>query len=134
MTMEWQEKLQPELAIRQIVHQATEALVRMDAERLEELARCCAVLNREIEDTGNREAAGVELGAELRKAEPEVKLLGRVLSKTRANLTVLLRLHALRLEKEMEPQRVPAVGHIGYRSRKIDVFHSMEKAAEYGDN
>jgi hypothetical protein len=130
MTMEWQEKLQPELAVRQIVYLATQALVRMDAERLEELARCCAVLNREIEDTGNRETAGIEL----RKAEPEVKLLGRILSKTRANLTVLMRLHALRLEKEMDLQRVPAIGPIRYCGMKVDSFHSMEKVAEYGHN
>ncbi|WP_263352129.1 hypothetical protein [Acidicapsa acidisoli] len=132
--MEWQEKLQPELAIRQIVHQATEALVRMDAERLEELARCCAVLNREIENAGDRKAARAQLGVELRKAEPEVKLLGRVLGKTRANLTVLMRLHVLRLEKQIDSQAAPAIGPVGYRSRKIDGFHSMEKAAEYGDN
>jgi len=101
----------------------------MDAERLEELARRCAVLNCEIANT-RREGSG----ADLRKAEPDVKLLGRILSKTRANLTVLFRLRALRLDKEIDSQRVPAIGHIGYCGRKIDGFHSIEKAAAYGDN
>jgi hypothetical protein len=50
MTFEWQEQLRPGAALQEIVQQATAALIVMDAERLEELARCCADLNRDIED------------------------------------------------------------------------------------
>ena len=95
MNVGWQEQWKPGISLREIVQQATAALISMDAERLEELARCCADLNREIESTGAAAAAGLAL----REAENEVKLLGCILYETRANLTVLSRLYALRLRE-----------------------------------
>jgi len=130
MTIEWQEEFQPGVALRQIVHQATEALVRMDADRLEELVRCAADLNREVRDAGDRAASDVEI----REAASDVNLLGRILSKTRANLAVLFRLHALRLGRELDSQRRSAAGFTGYESTKIVAFPQIEKAAGYGDN
>lgn len=126
MIVDWQEQLKPGIALRQIVQQATVALVSMDAERLEELARCCADLNREVELSGDAADAALAL----REVENDVNLLGRVLYETRANLTVLSRLHALRLREAGALQdsyrdlRAPAEAMQG----------SAERKADYGDN
>jgi hypothetical protein len=128
MIVAWQEQLRPGIALRQIVQQATTALIAMDAERLEELARCCADLNREI--VQNNEIA--EAAIELQKSENDVRLLGRVLYETRANLTVLSRLHAIRL-REVDG----ACGSSLSQSASYDVLPSLstaERTAEYGDN
>jgi mRNA degradation ribonuclease J1/J2 len=123
MIVDWQEQLKPGVALRQIVQQATAALVSMDAERLEELARCCTDLNREIELSG--EAA--EAALELREVENDVNLLERVLYETRANLTVLSRLHALRL-REAGALRAP------FEVEAIQGLSRVERKADYGDN
>jgi hypothetical protein len=91
MTIGWQEQLRPGVALRKIVRQATEALIAMDASRLEELARCCADLNRELWSGGIPEDV-----ADFEEAADDLKLLDRVLFETRANLTVFTRLHLLR--------------------------------------
>jgi hypothetical protein len=113
--MEWQEELQPGEALREIVQQATAALISMDAKRLEELARCCADLNREIETTER----AAETAVSLRHVANDVKLLGRVLYETRANLTVLSRLHVIRMRE---------AGVWGHSVSKT------ERNSEYGDN
>jgi hypothetical protein len=95
MTIGWQEQLQPGRALREIVQQATAALIQMDAQRLEELARCCADLNREL----HASAFPAKVAADLDISAHEIKLLGRVLFETRANLTVFTRLHTLRLRE-----------------------------------
>ena len=98
MTMAWQEQMRPGVALRDIVQQATAALVAMDAERLEELARCCADLNREIEARSEM----AETVVALRDVRKDLKLLNRVLYETRANLTVLSRLHTIRMQEAEE--------------------------------
>ena len=125
-----QEQLRPGAALREIVQQATAALVAMDAERLEELAKCCADLNREIESAG--ETAKVALT--LREAENDVKLLGCVLYETRANLTVLSRLHALRLRDAATLQINYADGRMRYGVPALKGLNRVERTAEYGDN
>jgi hypothetical protein len=130
MTSGREEKLRPGIAIREIVQQATEALVSMNATRLEELARCCAELNREIDETGMRTTT---TGA-LQEFRPDFDLLGRVLSKTRSNLTILFRLHALRLAEAGVLQQSRSVGHADYSGVMMDVFNRTEKATAYGDN
>ena len=136
MTVAWQEELRPGVALREIVEQATAALVAMDAERLEELARCCAYLNREIDQRGRSAEAVIAL----RGAENGVKLLGRVLYETRANLTVLTRLHAIRLRESMAASSQIGSGCSLTRreSAALPVLtwteKTTEKAAEYGDN
>jgi hypothetical protein len=119
MTMGWQEQLQSGAALREIVRQATNALIRMDAERLEELARCCADLNQEL-----HESRGVgEAAKELREAADDMKLLGRVLLETRANLTLLTRLRTIRVRQED-----------GRAGRSTDKLKWRERTVEYGDN
>ena len=123
MIVDWQEQLKPGVALRQIVQQATAALVSMDAERLEELARCCADLNREVELSGDAADAALAL----REVENDVNLLGRVLYETRANLTVLSRLHALRL-REAGAVRAP------FEAEASRGLSSVERKSDYGDN
>jgi hypothetical protein len=129
MTSRWQEQVQPGAALRTLVQEATIALIAMDAQRLQELARCCADLNRELQGTG----AMAEAAAEIRCAAEDVNLLGRVLFETRANLVVLSRLHAIRLHEQFIP-----TGEGTRSGLAIDPWpglgRGMAKGVAYGDN
>src|SRR5438309_546406 len=104
MTIDWQDHVRPGGALREIVQQATVALVAMDAERLEEMALCCRDLNRGLEEGGElSQVAGNLPGCSL-----DLQLLHRVLYETRANLTVLSRLHAIRIRETAVAQSKPA--------------------------
>lgn len=129
MTVGWQEQLRPGIALREIVQQATAALVSMDAERLEELAKCCADLNREIELSGQTAEAALAL----QEAGNDVKLLDCILYETRANLTVLSRLHALRLREAGALRRRYGDRLTPYGAQALDGLNSAERA-DYGDN
>src|SRR6202021_1865741 len=63
-----QAKGQAGLEMKELVREASAALARLDAERLEELARCCQALNRDLRKRsgvqGPREP-GAQLGAAL---------------------------------------------------------------------
>jgi hypothetical protein len=111
MTSGWREQLRPGVALRGIVQQATAALIAMDAKRLEELAICCADLNRELEGTGGI----VEAATDLRASAGDMELLDRILFETRANLSVFSRLHVMRLNQAAE-------------------WRDMEGNVSYGDN
>jgi hypothetical protein len=117
MTIGWQQELRPGVALREIVRQATEALIRMDAERLEELARCCSDLNRDF----NRDLQGpdsdtaLKAAADMQASAHDLRLLERVLFETRANLKVFTRLHAMRLNEAAR-------------------FQASERKVSYGDN
>jgi hypothetical protein len=130
MIVEWQEQLRPGVALREIVQQATAALISMDAERLEELARCCVDLNREIESAGQTGTSALAL----QEVENDVKLLGRVLFETRANLTVLSRLHAIRLRESGALRLRCAGGRPAYTGHALEGLNRTEGTAEYGDN
>ena len=88
----WQELLQ----------EATDALVRMDADRLEELVRCCEDLNRQqrtpqrLATTGRGSHRTAE---QMRQERASLAVMGRLLEETRANLRVLTHLHVLRLKQ-----------------------------------
>lgn len=126
MTIGWQEQVRPGLALRELLTEATAALIAMDAQRLEELAQCCADLNQEAVDTGDLAHAG----AELQQATQEMKLLHRVLLETRANLTVLSRLHVLRLR-----ERCGLAEGEAYQGSEARLhWHGLEGRADYGDN
>ncbi len=87
----------PEL--RELVVEASLALVRLDAERLEELTVWCRELGRDVMQVGNAER--VEWARQAREARGEMAVFGRVLDATRANLEVMKRLRerrAARLE------------------------------------
>jgi hypothetical protein len=80
-------RFDPEL--KQIVSEASRALAQLDAERLEELARACQALNRGCVE-------GAAAARQARDAAGEMAVFARVLDATRANLTVMNRLRALR--------------------------------------
>ena len=87
-----QPPVSPEL--RQIVVEASQALARLDAARLEELALSCQALTRSLqfEDLEMRELLARQVGA----AQSDMAVFARVLDATRANLNVMKRLRELR--------------------------------------
>jgi hypothetical protein len=90
-------RLDPEL--REIVAEASRALALLDADRLEELARCCQALNRDplgLTGLARGDAERADIVRQAREAAGEMAVFARVLDATRANLTVMKRLRALR--------------------------------------
>jgi hypothetical protein len=80
--------------LREIVVKAAQALERLDACRLEELALCCQVLTRELPMTDAKTRAA--LACESKEAVGDMAVFARVLEATRANLHVMNRLRELR--------------------------------------
>lgn len=80
--------------LKELVVEASRALSRLDADRLEELALSCQALNRALvqEDADVRAA----LAAEAKDATGDMAVFARVLEATRANLSVMSRLSELR--------------------------------------
>lgn len=82
-----------------LVVEASRALARMDADRLEELAASCQLLNRDLVAEGAERRA--EMVRQAREAKGDLAVFARVLEATRANLDVMNRLrelHAGRLD------------------------------------
>ena len=77
----------PEL--RELVIEASLALARLDADRLEDLALSCQALNRDLASLGDGKC---DLERQAREARGEAAVFGRVLEATRANLEVMSRL------------------------------------------
>jgi hypothetical protein len=115
-----------DLEIREVVAEASLALARLDAERLEELALACQALNRAPERDGETEAAALNqrsnrtLERQAREAVGDMRAFGRVLEATRANLAVMRRLRQLR------------DGPIEYSEAQARGWASSEPG--YGDN
>jgi hypothetical protein len=92
--------------IREVIAEASQALARLDAGRLEELAQACQALNRDRglnggADSGSDTGAGKQrsdetLARQAREVAGEMRAFRRVLDATRANLTVMRRLRQLR--------------------------------------
>jgi hypothetical protein len=83
----------PEL--KELVVEASRALARLDARRLEELALSCRALTREGDSEDPR---GCELLArQAREAATDLAVFARVLKATRANLNVMKRLREVRM-------------------------------------
>jgi len=82
----------PEL--KELVVEASRALARLDAPRLEELALSCQALTRKLKpnDVGER----ILLARQAREAEGDMAVFARVIAATRANLNVMNRLRELR--------------------------------------
>ena len=76
--------------LRELVVEASLALARLDAGRLEELALSCQALNRDLTPASEREQ--VERVRQAQEAQRELAVFGRVLEATRANLEVMHRL------------------------------------------
>ncbi len=82
----------PEL--KELVVEASQALARLDAARLEELAVSCQVLTRTLNP---KEAQVRKLVArQAREAQSDMAVFAHVLEATRANLNVMNRLRELR--------------------------------------
>jgi hypothetical protein len=80
--------------LREVVVEASLALARLDADRLEELAISCAALNGDpgaLSDSNRN-----EIKRQAQEASGEMAVFGRVLEATRANLEVIRRLRELR--------------------------------------
>lgn len=88
------DKSPPRPQLKELVVEASQALARLDAGRLEELALSCQALNREIATAGGSDRA--RLTFEARDAAADMAVFGRVLEVTRANLQVMNRLRELR--------------------------------------
>lgn len=93
-------EMQPEL--KTLVAEASRALARLDADRLEELALSCQALNQEVAPE-NRS----ELARQTGEAAQDIAVLARVLEATRENLRVMNRLREIR------------AGRLEYRERQV---------------
>ena len=82
----------PEL--KQVVREASQALARLDATRLEELALSCQALNRDLAIAGTEDR--VRLARQAREAAGEMAAFAKVLEVTRGNLNVMNRLRDIR--------------------------------------
>jgi hypothetical protein len=80
--------------LKALVVEASRALARLDAGRLEELALSCQALNRTLKP-GNAEERKI-LAWQAREAAADMAVFARVLDATRANLGVMHRLRELR--------------------------------------
>jgi hypothetical protein len=86
----WQHPLLKELVV-----EASQALARLDAERLEELALSCQALNRDL--AGMEGDARRALLPQAKAAIGDMAVFARVLEATRSNLDVMNRLRERRL-------------------------------------
>ncbi len=107
-------------ALRELVVEASRALSRLDADRLEELALTCQVLNRDMHSSVALIGAANQrdLAGEARDAVADLAVFGRVLDATRANLHVMCRLRDLRQGRreygsEQAPRALAPINWIG---------------------
>jgi len=85
--------------LKELVAEASRALARLDADRLEELALCCQALNRDLAQGDLTHGNAVDcqaLASECKEAVGDMAIFARVLEATRANLNVMNRLRELR--------------------------------------
>ena len=83
--------------LKELVVEASQALARLDAERLEELALSCQALNRDLARQDGD--ARVELALQAKEAAGDMAVFARVLDAMRANLNVMSRLRELRADQ-----------------------------------
>jgi hypothetical protein len=116
--------------LKELVVEASAALARLDADRLEELALSCQALNRDLpgrdpaQRDGNMRQA---LVLESREAAGDMAVFARVLEVTRANLNVINRLRKLRVS-ELEYR----AGRLQYGGPQASGWRRME--SRHGDN
>ncbi len=95
--------------------EASRALVRLDAARLEELALCCEALNRSLGPMSAEERR--KMARQAREVKSDMAVFARVLEATRANWNVMNRLRELRagqLEYTERQARGSAGAEAGY--------------------
>jgi len=103
--------------LKEVLAEASQALARLDADRLEELALSCQALVGALEPSGSR--GREELVRQSREAMSDMGVFARVLQATRANLNVMNRLRELR-EGQLEYGELQARGCVGMESRRGD--------------
>lgn len=103
----------PEL--KELVGEASRALARLDASRLQELALSCQALTRTPVNAEER----AELARQARDASTDMAVFARVLDATRANLKVMERLRELRAAR-LEYSERQARGWAGTESAHGD--------------
>ena len=104
--------------LKELVVEASRALVRLDAARLEELALCCEALNRSLGPMSAEERR--KMARQAREAKSDMAVFARVLEATRANWNVMNRLRELR------------AGQLEYTERQARGSAGVE--AGYGDH
>lgn len=111
--------------LKDLVIEASQALARLDAERLEELALSCQALNRALvyEDA----EAHAALALEAKEAAGDMAVFARVLEATRANLNVMNRLRELRAGR-LEYRE----GRLAYGESQVQQWRRTESG--HGDN
>jgi hypothetical protein len=100
-----------------LVVEATRALARLDAERLEELALSCRALNRDPAPERSP-----QYRAQAKEAAGEMVVFARVLEATRSNLNVMRRLRELRR------------GRLEYSEREACPWGRNLAGSGHGDN
>jgi hypothetical protein len=116
--------------LKELVVEASRALARLDADRLEELALSCQALNRDLTDRDlvHGDAADrAALAIECNEAKGDMAVFARVLEATRANLDVMNRLRELRAGR-LEYR----VGHMEYGEPQARGWLRTESG--HGDN
>ena len=116
--------------LKELVVEASQALARLDADRLEELALSCQALNRDLAqgDPARRDGdARASLPIECKQAQGDMAVFARVLEATRANLNVMNRLRELRAGR-LEYR----AGHMAYGESQIQQWRRMESG--HGNN
>lgn len=109
--------------LKDLVVEASRSLARLDADRLEELARSCQALNSDLAlcDRSHWDGkARATLAYEAREAVQDMAVFARVLEATRANLNVMNRLRELR------------GGQLEYGERQMQQWVRTENG--HGDN
>jgi hypothetical protein len=81
--------------LKELVMEASQALARLDAERLEELALSCQALNRDLAWMDGD--ARLALVPQVKEAAKDMAVFARVLEATRSNLDVMNRLRERRM-------------------------------------
>jgi hypothetical protein len=101
-----------------LVVEASRALARLDADRLEELALSCQALNRDL--VFSEQGEGPAWAEQVREAAVDMAVYARVLEATRANLNVMQRLRELR------------DGRLEYSEKQVRGWKGP--GSEHGDN
>jgi hypothetical protein len=95
----------------ELVVEASRALARLDANRLEELALSCQALTKDLSRANAVERAS--LASQARASVGDMAVFARVLEATRANLKVMNRLRELRAGR-LEYGEPPAAAGLGW--------------------
>lgn len=130
MALQMMEERSEHPKLKDLVVEASQALARLDTDRLEELALSCEILNRDLQGCARTvvdQAVRRRLVIESREAAGDMAVFARVLEVTRANLNVMNRLRKLRTS-ELEYR----AGRLEYGGPQTPGWRRMESG--HGDN